>query len=71
MTPPRRPAAAPPPKGDTSWFTQDRFGLFIHWGLYAQGPRHEWLMSREEIPVEEYRRRYFQRFDRDLVVADR
>ena len=71
MTPPRRPAAAPPPKGDTSWFTQDRFGRFIHWGLYAQGARHEWLMSREEIPVEEYERRYFQRFDPDLYEPER
>ena len=21
--------------GDTAWFTRDRFGMFIHWGLYA------------------------------------
>ena len=21
--------------GDTAWFTHDRFGMFIHWGLYA------------------------------------
>ena len=25
----------PPTPGDTSWFVHDRFGLFIHWGLYA------------------------------------
>ncbi len=28
---------------DTSWFVQSRFGLFIHWGLYSLGARHEWL----------------------------
>lgn len=24
--------------GDTAWFTHDRFGMFIHWGLYALRP---------------------------------
>lgn len=52
--------------GETGWFTRDRFGLFIHWGLYALGARHEWLMHHERIPVEEYERRYFHRFDPDL-----
>ena len=28
-------------KGDTSWFTHDRFGMFIHWGVYAMLGRHE------------------------------
>ena len=27
--------------GDTAWFTHDRFGMFIHWGLYAMPARHE------------------------------
>jgi alpha-L-fucosidase len=54
------------PKGDTRWFTHDRFGMFIHWGLYAQGARHEWLMNNEKIPVEEYERLYLKRFDPDL-----
>lgn len=51
---------------DTSWFVQDRFGLFIHWGLYSMGARHEWLMHNEQIPVETYESRYFKRFDPDL-----
>jgi alpha-L-fucosidase len=59
-------AASLPPRGDTSWFVKDRFGMFIHWGLYAQGARHEWLMHREELSVGEYERRYFKRFDPDL-----
>lgn len=57
--------------GDTDWFTRARFGLFIHWGLYALGARHEWLMHHEEISVEEYERRYFQRFDPDLYDPER
>ena len=60
-----------PTVGDTTWFMHDRFGLFIHWGLYALGARHEWLQHREEIPAEEYRRRYFDHFDPDLYDPDR
>jgi len=59
------PQPAPTP-GDTSWFTRDRFGMFIHWGLYALGARHEWLQHREEIPGADYERRYFRHFDPDL-----
>jgi alpha-L-fucosidase len=51
--------------GDTSWFVQDRFGLFIHWGLYAMGARHEWLQHREKIPHEKYNL-YFKHFNPDL-----
>ena len=51
--------------GDTSWFTHDRFGLFIHWGLYALPARHEWVKNREEIPDEKYDV-YFRHFNPDL-----
>jgi len=34
--------------GDTTWFTHDRFGLFIHWGLYSPGgPEHEKQLSEQ------------------------
>ncbi len=36
------------------WWRDARFGMFIHWGLYAQLGRHEWVMNRERIPVAEY-----------------
>jgi len=51
-----------PTQGDTTWFVHDRFGMFIHWGLYALPSRHEWVQSREEIAPEDYRR-YFERFN--------
>ena len=35
--------------GDTSWFVNDRFGMFIHFGLYSMPARHEWIKSLEEI----------------------
>jgi alpha-L-fucosidase len=36
------------------WWREARFGMFIHWGLYSQLGRHEWVMNRERIPVAEY-----------------
>ena len=51
--------------GDTAWFTHDRFGMFIHFGLYAMPARHEWVKNHEEIPEEKYDL-YFRHFDPDL-----
>jgi alpha-L-fucosidase len=36
------------------WWQEARFGMFVHWGLYSQLGRHEWVMNRERIPVAEY-----------------
>ncbi len=57
-------------KGDTSWFVRDRFGMFIHWGLYAMAARHEWVRHNEKIPNEEYDQKYFTHFDPDLYNPD-
>ena len=53
------------PKPDFKWWTQARFGMFIHWGLYALPARHEWVKHRECITDEEYQK-YFNHFDPDL-----
>ena len=45
-----------PTLGDTGWFVQDRFGMFIHFGLYSVLGRHEWAMEMEGIPVDEYQK---------------
>jgi alpha-L-fucosidase len=37
-----------------AWFQDARFGMFIHWGLYSQIGRGEWVMHWEQIPVPEY-----------------
>ncbi|GAC1695357.1 MAG: hypothetical protein NVS9B3_13530 [Gemmatimonadaceae bacterium] len=47
-----------------AWFREAKYGLFIHWGLYAipagewKGRRipgiGEWIMNRAKIPVKEY-----------------
>jgi alpha-L-fucosidase len=36
------------------WFRESRFGMFIHWGLYSQLGRNEWVMNLERIPVSDY-----------------
>ena len=54
--------------GDTAWFRHDRFGMFIHWGLYAMPARHEWIKTNEKIPEEKYEK-YFQYFNPDLYDA--
>jgi len=48
-----------------AWFIYDRFGLFIHWGIYALPARHEWVKSREHLTDQHYQR-YFDHFDPDL-----
>ncbi len=64
--PPPVPAAVP--EAETAWFSDDRFGMFIHWGLYALGARHEWLMNRERMTAQQYER-YARHFDPDLFDA--
>ena len=36
------------------WWTEARFGMFIHWGLYALPARHEWVMSNEKMSKKTY-----------------
>jgi len=46
----------------TKWFLADRFGMFIHWGLYAIPARGEWVRSIEAISTEAYQP-YFDEFN--------
>jgi len=48
-----------------AWWIHDRFGMFIHWGIYAMPARHEWVKRHEQIPDEEYQK-YFELFNPDL-----
>lgn len=50
------------------WFVNDRFGMFIHFGLYSAAARHEWVMTYEKIHPDVYRK-YFDHFDPDLFNA--
>ncbi len=59
-----QPAIDPAKAKRLEWFHEAKYGLFIHWGLYAipagqwQGKRipgiGEWIMNRAQIPVKTY-----------------
>ncbi len=38
------------------WFQEARFGLFIHWGVYAVRGEGEWVMQEKRITIPEYER---------------
>jgi alpha-L-fucosidase len=61
---PRATPADPAKEKRLEWFREAKYGLFIHWGLYAlpagewNGKRSpglgEWVMLRSRVPVKEY-----------------
>ena len=66
VAPPRQVPRPPDPAREKrlEWFREAKYGLFIHWGLYAipagewKGKRSlglgEWIMNRSRIPVADY-----------------
>ena len=48
-----------------AWWTNDRFGMFIHWGSYSLAGRHEWVKKYEGIDDVAYKK-YFDNFNPDL-----
>ena len=44
------------------WYVEARFGLFLHWGLYAIPARGEWMRSFERMSLEDYQK-YFDEFN--------
>jgi alpha-L-fucosidase len=61
---PAPPAPDPAREARLAWFREAKYGLFIHWGLYALPAGEwkgkpvpgigEWIMNRARIPVREY-----------------
>src|SRR5207247_10710246 len=59
-----QPPARPAREKRLQWWREPRFGMFIHWGLYAVPAGEwkgkpiaglgEWIMNRAKIPVAEY-----------------
>ena len=61
VDPATMPAVADPkalklPAADMQWWQDAKFGMFIHWGLYAIPAQGEWYMNDKKVPVEEYRK---------------
>jgi alpha-L-fucosidase len=67
------PSLSEPATGDTQlvprfgdardWWFHKRFGLFVHWGLYAIEGWHEQLEWRGGIPRKEFESRYFPQWN--------
>lgn len=36
------------------WFKNVKFGMFIHWGVYALLGKGEWIRTVDQIPLDEY-----------------
>jgi len=50
-------------------FQDDRFGMFVHWGLYSLIGANEWVMFHERYSAEEYER-LATRFEAAAFDAD-
>ncbi len=66
---------AMPPRADTAWFQDAKFGIFVHWGLYAlhgkndKGAYVSWAQANEGIPADTYAR-YADQFNPAKFDAD-
>lgn len=52
------------------WWRDARFGMFIHWGIYAVPAQGEWYMTNAHVPRTEYEK-YAGQFDPTEFDADR
>lgn len=61
-----------PREANLQWFKDAGFGLFIHYGLYSQLGKGEWVQLRDTIPLQEYAKlkdRFTAAgFDADFIV---
>jgi len=72
-----QPPPAAPEADRMDWWREARFGLFVHWGLYAipagrwgENTGHgEWIRETARIPVAEYDR-FLSQFDPSAFDAD-
>jgi alpha-L-fucosidase len=64
--------ARSPRDASLAWFRSARFGLFMHYGLYALLGAGEWVMYNRKIPVAEYEKLKSQfdpkHFDADFIA---
>jgi hypothetical protein len=66
------------PESDMEWYLDAKFGMFIHWGVYAvpAGEYHgkpiegygEWIMHHASIPVAEYKA-FAKDFDKLVILG--
>jgi alpha-L-fucosidase len=54
---------------DLAWWRDAKFGVFVHWGLYAIPAKGEWHMFNDKVPAESYAK-LAARFDPKLYDPD-
>lgn len=61
-----------PRQANLNWFKEAKYGMFIHFGLYAILEKGEWVQLRDTIPVAEYAKLKDQfnadKFDADFIT---
>ena len=61
-----------PRQANLDWFLESGYGMFIHYGLYSQLGKGEWVQLRDTIPVAEYAKLKdsftAERFDADMIT---
>ena len=50
----KRAAKTTPRETTRQWFRDAKFGMFIHWGVYALLGKGEWIRTVDQIPQDEY-----------------
>ncbi|MFY9150545.1 MAG: alpha-L-fucosidase [Prolixibacteraceae bacterium] len=59
------------PNEKLDWFLDSKFGMFIHWGLYAGPAKGEWYMNRQGMSPEEYRKFAYPESGDEYFAADK
>lgn len=57
QAPPSKPKPSPQDasrKRRMQWWTDAKFGMFIHWGLYSIIGHQEWVLESEGVPIPQY-----------------
>ena len=67
--PMRDPETAAQHDARMAWWREAKFGMFIHWGLYAIPADGEWHMRAHKVPLAEYKK-YAAEFNPTRFNAD-
>ncbi len=62
-TPKEDMGVAPHTEAEMKWFRDSKFGMFLHWGLYAVPGKGEWYMENAAVTPEEYKKYAYDQGD--------
>jgi len=59
------------PSEKLSWMQDAKFGLFIHWGLYAGPAQGEWYMRNKAVSIADYRKLAYPESGESQFLGDK